>query len=878
MAELAAALDMEKNTYTADLDFRRSDFGPLLSAAGITGIHGDIDGWIRVAGKLPADLPTSVADQLGALNGRLTVAADVGGTVDTPVINADMDLRELAWHLPDPRITVSDLNGRVTVSPDHIRIQHLKSRINDGQISLNGDAGFSGSMLQNCRVALDAKNLEIPVAAGPKKTDQIHIFDLTADLALDLTSPGLHLKKTDSTNPFFLPVKQITALIDLEKTRLDLQAGTTINLSSVLDPENAHYDLDLTFDNTLVAPFLQTAGFTGTAGTLTGQVRSKGDIWALIPGHILDTAGQADGTLSFTADIPDSEKKDTRQMDMALTISGKEITLPTSSSSGNTENLFVGMLESALDIHLNYAGAAAPAAAADSSGSPSAAPKDRIPLKNLQAVLDLNRAAKKNTDPKSLDLTATLDHATGLAASFTPDTKDYDLELTFTNTRVDRFLETAGIHGIQVAVNGHMLSRGRVNILLPPEITDSLQPASGSVTLDADLDGTFSRPDVTAQLTLADLAYPIPRINLAISGLNGAVSLSNHHLTIENMGADLGQGRLEMTGDLELEKFIPVSGQARLTAENIAISLEDTADIAFDTDMTFSGTREKSAIAGTILLIKGEYYKDFAFDLAEALESRKMAAAKESKKTKTQNPMLENTSIDIDVNYKDPFVLDNNLAFILVEPDVHISGTLRNPVVTGRAQILEGTVVYQKREFEIETGIIDFVDQFQTDPEITLHAFSNIRKWTIHMDIKGKTENLRFRLYSDPALTHEDILSLLVIGKTTGELGQGGGSYTGILTDKASDMVSQGVQSSTPLDEFTLGLDESGDQGANVNVTMGKQLSDRLKVIYSMETEDEETIHTNAAEYKMLENVLLRAFNDSKGDFGTEVTLKLEFR
>jgi translocation and assembly module TamB len=223
-------------------------------------------------------------------------------------------------------------------------------------------------------------------------------------------------------------------------------------------------------------------------------------------------------------------------------------------------------------------------------------------------------------------------------------------------------------------------------------------------------------------------------------------------------------------------------------------------------------------------------------------------------------------------------VLDNNLAFILVEPDVHISGTLRNPVVTGRAQILEGTVVYQKREFEIETGIIDFVDQFQTEPEISLHAFSSIRKWTIHMDISGKTDNLRFRLYSDPALTHEDILSLLVIGKTTGELGQGGGSYTGILTDKASEMVSQGVQSSTPLDEFTLGLDESGDQGANVNVTMGKQLSDRLKFIYSMDTEDEETIHTNAAEYKMLENVLLRAFNDSKGDFGTEVTLKLEFR
>ncbi len=878
MATLAAALDMEKNRYTADLDFSRSDFGPLLSAAGITGIHGDIDGWVRVAGKLPADLPPPVADQLDALNGSLMVAADVGGTVDTPVIHADMDLTDLAWHLPSPRITVSDLNGRITVSPDHIRIQDINTRINGGQISLNGEAGFSGSILQTGRLALDAKNLEIPVADGSQKTDQIQIFDLASDLALDLMPPGLRLEKTGGSSALFLPVKQISALIDLGKTRINMQSGSTIRMIFGLDPKNAHYDLDLTFDNTRVGPFLQTAGFTGTAGTLTGQVTSKGDISALIPGHMLDTAGQADGTVSVTADFKGNEKKDTKQMDIALALSGEKITLPVSSTPPGKETLFVDMLESALDLHLNYAGAAAPASAGDAPGSPSAGPKIGIPVETIQAVLDLNRPDEKNTDQKNLDLSVTLDRTTALAASFNPDTADFDLDLTFADTRLDRFLETAGIYGLQAMVNGHMLSRGRVNILLPPEITDNLQPATGTVTLDADLDGTFAQPDVNARLILADLAYPVPGINLAISGLTGSVRLSNHHLTIENMGAHLGQGRLTMSGDLELEQFIPVSGQARLTAENIAISLEDTADIAFDTDMTFSGTRENTALTGTIRLIKGKYYKDFAFDLAEALESRKMAATGKTAETGTGSPMMGNTSLDIDVDYKDPVVLDNNLAFILVEPNVTISGTLENPVVTGRARIVEGTVVYQKREFEIETGIIDFVDRFKTDPEITLHATTEIRKWTIHMDISGKTDNLRFRLYSDPAETHEDILSLLVIGKTAKELGQGGGSYTGIFTDKASDMVSQGVESSTPLDEFKLGLDESGDQGAHVNVTMGKQLSDRLKIIYSMQTEEEETIHTNAAEYKMLENVLLRAFNDSKGDFGTEVTLKLEFR
>ena len=45
-----------------------------------------------------------------------------------------------------------------------------------------------------------------------------------------------------------------------------------------------------------------------------------------------------------------------------------------------------------------------------------------------------------------------------------------------------------------------------------------------------------------------------------------------------------------------------------------------------------------------------------------------------------------------------------------------------------------------------------------------------------------------------------------------------------------------------------------------------------------METIDDETVSTNAAEYQLLENLMFKAFNDSKGDFGTEFKFKLEFR
>jgi translocation and assembly module TamB len=513
--------------------------------------------------------------------------------------------------------------------------------------------------------------------------------------------------------------------------------------------------------------------------------------------------------------------------------------------------------------------------AADSNDASTAEAGGMIPVKSVQADLGLNRL-----DEKGLDLQLTLDQSILLDTSFNPETSAFDVTATFSATPLDPFVNAAGIFGITGHVDGQIESRGRIDMDLPPQITEQLKPAAGSLRLDADVAGSFQDPQINASIVLDKLYYPVPEAGVTVSNFNGMVTLSNDQLKIESLAADIGQGTLEISGDLGLENFMPVSGRARVLVHNVGVSIEDTLNAAFNSDLTFSGSREESRITGTVQMIHGEFYKDVEFDLAEALESRKMGSAGPvGTSSKSGEPsFFERTSLDIDVTYKDPFLLDNNLAFIMVEPDLKITGTVHQPVITGRANIPEGTVVYQKHQFDIDTGIIDFVDPFKIDPKITLQANTAIRDWVIYMDVSGKMDNLRFKLYSDPAENHEDILSLLIIGKTTRELGQGGGSYTGILADKASEMIGKEVASSTPLDSFKLGYDDSDGQGGSVSVTMGKKLSERLEVIYSMETEEQETVHTNAAEYKMLENVILRAFNDSQGDFGTEITLKMEFR
>ncbi|EMS80273.1 translocation/assembly module TamB domain-containing protein [Desulfotignum phosphitoxidans] len=807
---------------------------------------------------------------LSPAKGRVKAAVQATGSISGPDISVTLAGRELAAAgilVNQVDLTGNlDSKGRATLTDFTVQGPGL-------DLAVSGDAdlfdtGFA--LKKRIRASLKTMGNILPETLLARSDLDVDPQFLDTHVAFDLKS---HVDYDMGTAVAIAGVKEITiprqnleAMVDLNNHRFSLFLENLADISGVLDMKKSAYTLDIDFKAGDFSSLLTAVGITGVSGGVEGWVRSggtlPGDVTAPLETHL----AAAKGGITIKADISGmADQPDVNALISLTDLSWHPESLVPEISDLNGRLSFK-------DVHLDLLHTHA----ADSNDASTAESGGMIPVKTVQADLGLNRL-----DEKGLDLQLTLDQSIHLGASFNPETSAFDVTATFSATRLDPFVTAAGIFGITGHVDGQIESKGRINMDLPPQITEQLKPAAGSLQLDADVAGSFHDPQINAGIVLDKLYYPVPEAGLTVSNFNGMVTLSNDQLKIESMSAKLGQGTLDISGDLGLENFMPVTGQARVRAYHVAVSIEDTLDAAFNTDLTFSGTRENSRVTGSVQLIHGEFYKDFDFDLAEALESRKMGSAGPvdmSSKPGGEPSFFEKTTLDIDVNYKDPFILDNNLAFIMVAPDLKITGTVRQPVLTGRADIAEGTVVYHKRQFEIEKGIIDFVDPFRIDPKITLQASTAIRKWVIYMDVSGKMDNFRFKLYADPAETHEDILSLLIIGKTTQELGQGGGSYTGILADKASEMIGKEVSSSTPLDTFKLGYDESDGQGGNVSVTMGKKLSERLEVIYSMETEDQETVHTNSAEYKMLENVILRAFNDSQGDFGTEITLKLEFR
>jgi autotransporter translocation and assembly factor TamB len=279
-----------------------------------------------------------------------------------------------------------------------------------------------------------------------------------------------------------------------------------------------------------------------------------------------------------------------------------------------------------------------------------------------------------------------------------------------------------------------------------------------------------------------------------------------------------------------------------------------------------------------MVVLRGLYYKDIETNLLQGIGTTTREAKPEA--TSLTQPYLRNMNFDVGLSARELFMVENNMAEMSIRPDLQLRGSLNNPVLSGRATVTEGTVVYQRKEFKITRGIIDFVNPYKTEPVVDIEAEVKIRDWTITLQLLGPADKPEVRLSSVPSEEDADILSLLLFEKTRAEL-EGDRSLSALSPDQmisalVTTRLADDIKERTGLDVLDVKMGGPG----GVKVTVGKQLTKRLTTKYSVEPggTDNTVIQRASAEYKVFENMRLNGFQDTEGTYGGEVTFTIKFR
>lgn len=413
---------------------------------------------------------------------------------------------------------------------------------------------------------------------------------------------------------------------------------------------------------------------------------------------------------------------------------------------------------------------------------------------------------------------------------------------------------------------------------------EGLSDGVGLIRLSTNIRTRGTKPEISSRVTLVDVGYSIPYNGQRIHDTNGGIRVENSKVFVDDVTGRIDTGYFTLGGTAVLDGYTPREADLKAQAKALPIIIPDSMDLTVDADMALSASKGQALLKSDVIILDGTYYKDVKVNILTGVIERIIPRLRPGRQQAGPSPFMKNVALDVSIIRRGSVTVDNNIARLDINPDLMITGTLQEPVVTGRVAVTEGTMTYQGNEFTVTRGIIDFLNPYRTEATVDIKGKTTVRDWTITLSLEGSLDNLLLQLSSTPPEEQPDLLSLLIVGKTTRELTQTqsgvGVSPSGMIAELLTSTYGGQVKKATTLDILKLETSEfsTAEQGDTLKLTVGKEFSRRMTIKYEMETRNTETIQRGIAEYKLLENLLINGYQGSNGIFGADVEYRYEFR
>lgn len=407
-----------------------------------------------------------------------------------------------------------------------------------------------------------------------------------------------------------------------------------------------------------------------------------------------------------------------------------------------------------------------------------------------------------------------------------------------------------------------------------PELSETEGYLKGAVSAGGDI----TEPVLKGKLTLEKLGMILPVTEQKLYDVNGEIAFSREGVNINEISGRIDNGTLGIGGNISLDGTEIKGMDISIKTTALPFEYPDHLEGLINTDLKFSGTPSKGALRGNVLIVDALYYKDV--DLFGGVFK---GSGPKTVRTASESDSLPDISLDLTLKSRRTLVMDNNLGFLELKPDLQIKGDISNPLISGRAVIQkDGFIVFQKRTFTVKKGVLDFEPVYGMLPTADIQSQTEVNQHKIFLSISENLSNPKFSLTSVPPESDADILSILLFGRKSSDLSSGGTevSKEKLIADWLTSAYSEDIAKKTGLDYIEVGVadDFTAKEPSGYGITVGKKISDRLILKYSVSNSGSEMIQKGIADYQLLENVIFSGFQSTDGTFGAETQFRKEFR
>lgn len=383
----------------------------------------------------------------------------------------------------------------------------------------------------------------------------------------------------------------------------------------------------------------------------------------------------------------------------------------------------------------------------------------------------------------------------------------------------------------------------------------AVENIGGEVSLDLLARGTVKQPDLRGTFGLRDGKLKVVPLGVDINEVSLAGNLDSRTVTVRELVAKAKDGEIRGSGSLALKEYDISAVKLSLTAQRWPAIQTQRHQVRIGGNVDVQGSLIAPRMSGQLNIIDGSLRPDLAF-----LEQSKVPLKRDETIVIVSNrgggraqPQAQERGGSTESDLFKKLSLDLTLRapgnLWIRHPDLvaELSGNIRatkkperNIDLTGRIDVVRGSLAFQGRRFQLTRGAIQFTGGDKINPALDIAAQYKLPEYEVDAAIGGTTDKPSLTLTSQPRLEQADILALLLFGRPINALSQNERgsvqqSALSITSGYVAGKIASSVSDALGLDSLGVDLREldfSGGRvgfgryvGGNTYVSVSQQLS-----------------------------------------------------
>ena len=403
--------------------------------------------------------------------------------------------------------------------------------------------------------------------------------------------------------------------------------------------------------------------------------------------------------------------------------------------------------------------------------------------------------------------------------------------------------------------------------------------ATGKSDLQVRIRGSLAEPQMSGEIQVKDVGLGYTDLPFRLNALNGTIKLEGERAVISSLKGTIGGGDVNLTGFLVLQDIPRYQIRADLSQVRVRYPADFTSVLSGR--LTLAGTTSQGQINGNIAV--RNLFANENLNLVNLLSGPNLFGGPSLSRP---SGFASSISLNVSLASARPVRIETHDLRMVSDVDLHLQGTLANPVAVGNIYLRSGDAIFRGNRYALTRGDISMTNPFRTEPILDLQVHTRIDKYDLTLEVSGPTDQIRFSYRSDPPLPTTDILSLLAFGysRRLQEFAPearnpfSSASASALISSALSSQVTGRIQRLFGVSriKFSPSSAELGTLGGPV-LTVEQQLSPALTLTYETSTANSQ-YRVVEFEYTVNQRMSVRGFRDQNGIFGLELKFRKRFK